>query len=442
MSRINKTLASFFVLLLAAGGLFFYLQIGSSSDSEISELTAVEPFPQRTNQTVLIPRHDGQVIGYFDYDKVGHLRIKRSGKIFYDEKNDNVVEITAYRADGTMERSEKVFPASDLTKELKRRRLALFDLDGITFLRHEVYNRVGQAVRLGMRQPDRQYRIRYYYSDGKTVHRDRYFTPYPGSKHQYIGLPAGTKIEDPSLLSQKYILEKERVLRTDGSVQSEIYRIGESFYKRFYNAGGKRIAIFSRNIGGELNGEIYSNDAKTLLVSFTKNDSSMMAYFRRENGSYSQSRKSYGKKIVDTFYGVTTNLPQYEQTWIVSGTDKENGEREYTLSQITEFGGDQSVSRTITFKNGKPYSVSYPLPNSTFLFKYIDEQGYVLRTETKRGREVIAFTMPDEKTQQEKFFASWLVRSNPVEVDSVRFEESSSPPWIYDYDDSKFKNLN
>lgn len=427
MSRIF----AFIVIVCLSGGLYFFL--GSSSD--LNE----DNFPNQHRQTVLIPRHDDQVIVYYDYDTQGHVRIKRQGKIFYDERSDNVVETTLYREDGTMDRSEKVFPILDSHGQPVYRRLALFDLNGVTFLRHEVYDNEGTLVRLGMRLPDHQYRIRYYYANGKTLLRDRYFTPYPGSKHQYIGLPVGSKIEDPSLLLQKYQLEKERVFRTDGSLQSEIHRVGEGYHKRFFNASGKRVAVFSRAIGGEINGEIYTDDASVLLVTFSKNDEKLLAYFHRANGSFSQSRKIYGNRLIDTYYGGTHNRPVFEQHWI--GSKNESGKLKYALSHILEFGGDQSVSRTITFQSNKPYSVIYA-QNSATLFKYIDEQGYVLRTETKRGSEVIAFSMPDEHTQKENIFQSWLVRSTPVNVDSVCFEDSSSPPWIYDYDDSKFKNLN
>lgn len=432
MSRILVYLACLSCALSVCAGGFFYLN-SSSVNSE-------DPFPNQHKQTVLIPRHDGQVIAYYDYDRQGHVRIKRQGKIFYDEKNDNVVETTTYRSDGTMDRSDKVFPLLSEQGQTAYRRLALFDLDGVTFLRHEVYGKEGSLVRLGMRLPDKQYRIRYYYANGKTLLRDRHFTPYPGSKHRYVGLPVGSKIEDPRLLLQKYVLDNERTFRTDGSLQTEIYRLQESFYKRFFNTKGKRIAIFSREVGGTMNGEIYTDDARLLRVTFSRKDDSLQAYFRRENGSYSQVRKVHGNRMIDTYYGGTPNRPVYEQHWLKS--KKKNGEPEYTLSHILEFGDDLSVSRTITFQNGEPYSVIYAQPNSTTLFKYVDEQGYVLRTETKRGREVISFTMPDEQTEQETIFQSWLVRSAPVDVDSVRFEDPSSPPWIYDYDDSKFKDLN
>lgn len=386
------------------------------------QLAFEEQFPQRIPQSVFLHRNnEGRIISYVDYGTAGNARFKTKSQTFYNDANDNVVETATYRPSGTAIQSEKVYPSLD-GKPPVRRRLAFYDLDGTTFLSHEVNRKDGTRERFGKRYGV-QYRSQYYYADGVTLRRDRNF------------YPTGREVVN-------YVLDSERLLRKDGTVESETYRIADHYYKKVFDPNGLRLAALQMTPGAGLSGEIYAADGKTLLavVKDQPMESGYVATFYRSDKTQAQVRRVRGSMITDTYFAEDGERILFQQVWR-KFENHESKSVSFKLQQLVEFDQNNNELRTFNIEDGKFSTAVSKIEPGKILVEYFDKEGDVYKTETKRGSEVVAFDIFDESVPNRRFDAHWFVMSTPVKIEEIQFTDPGSPPWIYDYEDNKNRDL-
>lgn len=416
---MKKFIVSASVLSACALSFFSYEAWNARSISEFRPAPSAV-FPQKTLQTVHLPENKGIYIAYVDYQMINGRRIKTASTSYWTQVQDSVVETASYYLNGFMKESQKVFPAKEGQAPVIRRHATYSD-DGY-FTSHAVNRKDGTCERIGQRLTSGDYNSRYFFADGVSLKRDRVFNP---------------TSSDPS----GYRLSTEKVMRIDGSLEHEVFMIASSYYKRIFNEKGMRIASFEMSFSTGLNGEVYDKMSGTLLVSFKSNpyQSGFDAeYFK--NGAHLQTRNSRGYSVTDTFYSADGQSIAYQQFWkLVPGNVGEAPKPE--LSEIHVYDKNNQVVKIFEVEKGKVVRVKTSIDKQLVLVKYLDENGFVLRSETKKGNEVVAFNIADTHSERESVQASWLERITPIDVEALTFKDPSSPPWLYDYEDTRYKGL-
>lgn len=409
---------------LAGGTVFTGLMAGvilwsSSNPSEFKPAPEVI-FPQKINQSVFLPKGPGVVISYVDYETVGHERLKMRSESFWDETQDSVVETASYYRNGYMKDSKKVFPSDEGVTPIVRRQ-ATYSPGG-QFTSHVVNRKDGTCERNGALLASGNYQSRFFYADGKSLKRERVFYPTQSD-------------------ASGYRLDTEKVLRLNGSVEHEVFRVEASYYKRVFGLEGEKLASFQMNYDTGLNGEIYDKKTRKLLVTFKSNpyESGYSAGYYKA-GVLFQTRHSRGYSITDSFYDAEGDKILYQQYWKVTpGTEKKPSET--VLYEIHEYNADRQVARILEVEKGKVVRIKSPVDEKLVQVKYLDDNGYLNRTEVKKGREVISVGFAAEGAEKENFDPSWTTRSTPVDIETYSFKDPGSPPWLYDYEDINFKGL-
>ncbi len=377
-------------------------------------------FPQKSSQSVHLPRDKGIYIAYVNYKTIDNRRIKTTSTSYWNEVQDNVVETANYYLNGFMKESQKIFPSGEGETQVVRRHATYSD-DGY-FTYHKVNRKNGTCERIGQKLVSGDYNTRYFFEDGVNIKRDRLFNPTQA---------------DPS----GYRLSTEKVMRINGSLEQEVFMVESSYYKRVFNQDGLRVASFEMSFSTGLNGEIYDKKTGKLLVSFKSNpyQSGFSAeYFK--GGERIQSRNSRGYSYTDTFYAEDGNNIVYQQFWIMA-PGKIGEPHKPVLREIHAYNKEKQVAKIYSVEDGKVVRVSTPIDKQLILVKYLDPDGLVLRSETKKGNEVVAFDIPDVPKEREVIDNSWLQRITPVDVETYTFRDADSPPWLYDYEDTRFKGL-
>lgn len=397
---------------------FGYQSWNNASHTGEFKSAPVAVFPQKTLQTVHLPENKGIFIAYVDYKMIDGRRIKTASTSYWTEVQDSVIETASYYSNGFMKESQKAFPSSDGEAPLIRRHATYSD-DGY-FTSQTVNRKDGTCERIGQRLTSGDYSSRYFYADGKSLKRDRLFNP---------------TAADPS----GYRLNSEKVLRVNGSLEHEIFLLGDSYVKRVFNEEGKRVESFEMSFSSGLSGQLYDQSGY-LLVSFKSNpyQSGFEAEFYKGNKRI-QSRNSRGYSFTDTYYGEDDQQIVYQQFWrMIPGEVGEAPKPE--LKEIHVYKENQ-VAKIFEVEKGQIVRVKTTIDKQLVLVKYLDEKGFVVRSETKKGNEVVAFDIPDVVSEQEQIASSWLERITPVDVEAYTFKDPGSPPWLYDYEDTRYKGV-
>lgn len=378
----------------------------------------VDQFPPKLQEEVFVPDSDGKKIAYIRYGMVDGIRTKLSGVVFYDQEHDGIIDYLSFDRKGYIVKSEKYFPLADNEEERGiLRRLAEYEASGTLFKTHSVYRKDATLERSGERLRDGRYHIQYFFEDGVTINRERFFT-------------------------RDLVLSFERVYRNDKvhSTVSETRLIGNAvdreYSKTFYNEQSVKIARLTKGPLVGIKGEVFSSDGLRITASYERTPWTTQEFFYREDGSQTQARLSYSNSTTSMIFGGADNRMQYRQVWRTRPAVDGKPQR-FILSRVTEFDGNGHELRTVEMVNdgSKPDYVSFPLSKTRKLVKYLNENGLVVKSEVRDGDTIVSTSSsPDLPVSFDK---RMFLRENPVEFAYFDFHEPGSPAWIYDYEDNQ-----
>lgn len=385
--------------------------------------TPSDRFPDKLSQEVFVPGKDGKKITYITYRQINGVRTKVSGVVFYDQEHEGIIDYLTFDGKGFIAKSEKFFPKIDLVDEAGMlRRLALYEADGSLFKSHVVHRKDGTLERQGERLRDGRYHIRYYYEDGVSLQRERFFT-------------------------RNLVLSFERVYRDDSEhtplsetrlVSSEA---DKEYTKSFFNDKGVKIARITKSPIVGVKGEVFNESGDKVIAAYERTPWTTQEVYFREDGTTEQARLSYANSTTAVVFGGDKNTVQYKQTWR-SRPPVDGKPARFILTRVIEFDSNQREIRTIEMVNdgSQPSFISIPLEAKKRLYKYLDGAGNVVRSEVKEGETVIASDTP-MKVELVSFDNRLFLRDNPVEIPNYDFYEAGAPAWIYDYEDTQYPRM-
>ena len=416
LSRRTATIYGIAFLVLAAA-------CWTTAGHFMTARTPFDQFPTKLDEEVFVPGKDGKKITYIRYKVEDGVRYKASGVVFYDQANDGIIDYLTFDRKGYIVKSEKFFPKVDAQEEAGMlRRLALYEADGSLFKKHIVNRHDGTLERSGERLRDGRYHIRYYFTDGVTVERERFFT-------------------------SNLVLSFERTYRNDGehTTASETRLISseadKEYAKTFYNDRGIKVARITKSPIVGTKGEVFNETGDKVVASYEKTPWTTQEAYFREDGSVEQSRLSYANSTTAVVFGGEKNWVQYKQTWR-SRPPVDGKPARFILTRVVEFDANQVELRTIEMVNDgtRPSYVSIPLAGKSRLYKILDDKGYVVRSEIKEGDALISSESP-AVTELISFEKRLFLHDNPVEIPNYDFYEAGAPAWIYDYEDTQYPRM-
>ncbi len=84
--------------------------------------------------------------------------------------------------------------------------------------------------------------------------------------------------------------------------------------------------------------------------------------------------------------------------------------------------------------------VYYRLANGKSLYKFLDKDGYVVRTELRNGSQVESDSIPDVK-EKLSFKDALFKRDDPIKLTDYNFNDPRAPAWTYDYEDQVYPSI-
>ncbi len=372
-----------------------------------------------------------------------------SATIHWDESHMSLIEDQDYRRDQSVVKSVKHFPGITIEERGGLRRIAHYDIDG-TFLKHEVYRKNGTLERQGayVKKND-QYVQTYYFEDGKTVQRSRIFFREIRTENVNVEKDGKNWVETISIPTKKFKLLKEEVFQQtpQGVIpESEVWFIqgGGGYFKKVFNAEGLKIGSVSQGANVKEHGEIYSPDGKNLLVEYDLAygmQPGTMSYFRLD-GTMWQSRMMLLGATNILIYDETGKKILYKQIWRERPAD--GPKPAYSiLSKVDLYDpvtNEQSVTINMVNNGSLIDYVYYRLPNGKLLYKYLDKDGYIIRTELRNGNKV---EETDTSSVREKlsFEGVLFKRDDPIKLTDYNFNDPRAPAWTYDYEDQAYPKI-
>jgi len=349
------------------------------------------PYPGRLPRSVLIPAQDTNVrVGYDCY--VDDIKVERRL-----EFRDGKKEIISYRPNGTV--SERTKHYATVNGDLGRLQShATFGADGTTYTSHDVYRGDGTLERSGKGERDGRYTTRYFFDDGKTVERQRNFSPLK----EFVS---------------------ERIYRPDGSelaavtVTMDQLELGVTLYA----PDGKKTATFYRTKVGE-RGYVFAEDGTTLLE-YAFDPYSRIAGYMDGKGRLMQKVDARFGRLLIAFLSKDESRT-YVQTW--RDSDK-------VLRKVEERNRDGELIRTVQMsRDGSfPEQVIYPEDFGSSV-KILDATGKVVLVKRLDARKnVLSETAVTESLKDPISPEALSVPPPTAEKPDFRLY---GPPLVYDYE--------
>lgn len=420
-----------------------------------------DKFPDKLNFELHLPDHD-KVWEMIRHQVKDGNRTRLDSFAIWDQLNDSVVEYVSFREDESIWCSEKRYPlafknsfasaAPDTNYPKYRcgershivdsedlgvlRRIAKLDSDNISFLSHEVRRKDGTLERKGFRERDGRYHIQYFFSDGTTVQRDRYFVRrFPVWKGNWKNL---SRAQRYTIQNLQFKLSFERVYQAGGSLtESEIILVDGSYYKNIFNKDGVRIATISQGDGISQNGDVYSSDGKVLLASYSRSPWMSEEQYFRPDGSLREARLFYMGSNESRFFDDKGQIVLYKQVWR-NRPPSEDSQAHSVLSRVHvyDYASKQEIMIRMTNDGRKIDEVTFGNGSALSVIKTLNAEGLVVKTELKSSGQIVSveeFANPVEKLV---FDQHLFAKSEQVQFETFKFQDPDSPAWIYDYEDN------
>lgn len=364
-----------------------------------TEPPASNPFVTKLPERVSLPSQDtsNEEFRKERFAEDGFTRIEA-----VREFRDGITETVKFRDDGTVSSYTELYPAGDSgTRQLKSN--ATFDESGRFFISHQVYRTDGTLERTGEQLRDGRYESKYYWDDGKTVARHRFFNKQRKFVSETVFSASGARLAVRT--------------RTDEDLTTSLYRedgtLSASSVKTMFSEAGK----------------VYAADGK-LLFEFEETPWTTQEDHYNENGILVQGRVFVRMAGTTDIYMLNTDgTLRFKQVWRHSR--KAAGDPvEPILSRIMEAKG-KSLYRTIEVgKDGKPTSVEYPVSGGGKIVKELSDGKNVIATITyDRSNKVVSNVKASGEV--ENFDPAML--QDPPHAQRPIFVDENAPPMVYDY---------
>lgn len=358
-----------------------------------SENSFITKLPER----VFLPAHDSEEEFRSErYAEDGFTRLEATR-----EYRDGVTETVKFRPNGTVSGYTQLHAGEEGKRQLKSH--AAFDESGRFFVSHEVYRPDGTLERTGRLLADGRYESKYFWQDGKTIARHRFF-------------------------DSKRKLVSEAVFSQSGARIATREKRKDTEHLTLYHENGSISSSSVRSMFAE-EGKVYADDG-TLLFEFVQDSWTTREDHYDKDGGLIQGRhfiKMTG--TTDIYMFNTDGTVKFQQVWRHSRRTPVSP-IEPILSTIKE-GKGRSLYRTIEMgKDGKPTSVEYPVSGGGKIVKDLIDGKSVTRQKTfdKEGNLVSEVKNTGEI---EKFDQSMLV--DPPHAEHPRYSDEDAPPMVYDY---------
>lgn len=417
---------------------------------------AGEPFPAKPMTNIILPsKGTGKSFILQRYKMVKDHEFSQewrqldSATIVWDERHQSLIEDQEYFPDQTVSKSIKHFPGVAVEERGGMRRIAYYDTDG-TFLKHQVYRKDGTLERQGeyVKKSD-QYFQTYYFEDGKTVQRSRIFFREVRSENINVEVDGKNWVQTIKIPTKKFKLLKEEVFqRTAKGVipESEVWFIpgGDGYFKKVFNAEGQKIGSVNQGPNVKEHGEIYSPDGKNLLVEYDLAygmQPGTMTYFRTD-GTMWQSRMMVLGATNILIFDQTGKKVLYKQVWR-ERPPFEDKPAQSILSRVELFDpvtNEPSITINMVNNGLLVDYVYYRQPDGKSLYKFLDKDGFIVRTELRNGNRVESQDVPSVKEKlsfQDEFFK----RDDPIKLTDYNFNDPRAPAWTYDYEDQVYPSI-
>lgn len=366
-------------------------------------------FPAMVNNgtRVFLPPDATQVSFRFEHYAPDHVN-RTYTEVEY---HDGVSEVIKYWPTNLRKSSERYHPLPENTAaDTPRARLstAEYDAKGEKFTSHQVFRKDGTMERDGKLERDGRYHSRFFFEDGKTISRDRFFD---AAKN----------------------FQSERIFTKDGTLLAAITQLPED--KRsvtYYYPTGERRLTYTVSTTGGIEGDFFAPDGQ-VQSSFTKDYWTIQQVFFDEAGRPSEmdvNVKFSSARQIRTFNHDGT--PRMVQRWriIPAQGDKPEG---YLLRSVDDFcKPKQPACRVIDMnKEGQPETVSYPWVNNARVVKHLAADGKVVsaeRIDNSGNKTSLAASGVEH-------LATALITA-PAHPDFTlpEMKDDTAPPYVYDYD--------
>jgi hypothetical protein len=391
--RDLRRLVTFYVLLGLLGAL--YVVSLFRGEAHAAALGAEQFSAKPAERLVLPPASDSRLRQIDHYQSDGISR-----KDSHIEYRDGAQEEVHFRADGTRSDSVRFFgPDNEGKRRVKSR--ATYDASGKLFATHDVYRFDGTLERQGHLLADGTYEHRYFFDDGKTVERIRLF-----DKAKQFG--------------------SENLYRLDGTLATQMSRIGSELQVKQYDSGQNLTARYAVSVLG-LQGELLNADGSVRARFLENKYASEAEYFNSKGVLVQRLSRTIGSFGIVALDG--NGL--FRQTW--REVRSPDGTAALVLRRVEEWRADRTKVRTIQMsKDGlKPIAVEYDQRDQSTLIKTLADDGKTVVSVAKKSRAGDTLWSRHSSNQSEKFIGERMKMPEQTALPSVRYV---GPPRIYDYD--------
>jgi hypothetical protein len=428
----------------------------------VSSAVSAKPdkFPDKLTHELHLP-NNGKVWEMVRHHFQNGNRIRKDSFAIWDQSNDSVVEYASFREDESVWCSEKRYsetfinflasaadhnypeyrcgenaPVVD-SKDLGiLRRIAKFDTDNVSFLSHEVRRKDGSLERKGFKERDGRYHIQYFFPDGITVQRDRYFVRrLPVWRGNWKNLSESQRF---ALQNYQYKLSFERVYQVGGILtESEIVLVDGNYHKNIFNKDGVRVATIAQGDGITQSGDVYSGDGKVLLASYSRSPWMSEEQYFRPDGSLKEARLFYMGSNESRFFDENGQKVLYKQVWRNRPASGDSQARSIlSRVHVYDYASKQEILIRMTNDGSKMSEVTFGISSLTSVVKTLNDEGLVVKTEVKTSGQTNSVEEPAIPDEKLVFDQHLFAKSEQVQFETFKFQDPDSPAWIYDYEDN------
>lgn len=263
LNTSRKTRVAALCVAVALVATLFYCFFVAGRDKEISRVV----FPDKSQEVAYLPvASKEQRLKTIRFAPDGFTRL--SGTIFW---NSGLIEDMTF-VNNEVASSVEFYPVDDkeglFTRGIKRSE-AKFAADGTTYTYHAVFRKDGTMERKGQLERTGTYISTYYFEDGQSVSRQRFFD----ARKRY---------------------KQEKIYRRDGSVLASVFSEAGDYLKTdtsLYREDGTLYATISRSDYNGETGRVFAANGSTMIVEYARDYYNVAEAYLAENGDLLQKRQ-------------------------------------------------------------------------------------------------------------------------------------------------------
>lgn len=379
LNTSRKTRVAALCVAAALVATLFYCFFVAGRDKEISRVV----YPDKSQEVAYLPDASKQQrLKTILFSPDGWTRL--SGTIYW---NSGLIEDLTF-TNNVLTGSTEYYPLDDKegqnTRGIKRSE-SKFANDGETYTYHAVFRKDGTVERKGQLERSGTYISTYYFEDGQSVSRQRFFD----AKKRY---------------------KQEKIYRRDGSVLASIYSEAGDYLKTdtsLYREDGTLYATISRSDYTGEQGRVFAANGSTMIVEYARDYFNVAEAYLAENGDLIQKRQGSrmsGLLLVSGYRKVGAEMRMETlQRWSLTQTLGPDADKiKLRRVEFYDFATARTCEIPMDADGAKPVSVTCKNKDGS-------------KTALKN------FSVP----------AAWLQNVRPTPL--PEWKDENAPPPVYDY---------